>query len=128
MEVISSITRVLWTYILSMMRKIRSQDVQLHPREGSCGEGSASSCGEGSCGSPILAKEIPGASVDILAREIPGGFLRCSSVATGVSPSPEIMGDFNRNCMINYSAYKNIFQIWALGEYRSHVLLASTRH
>ncbi|MQL97245.1 hypothetical protein Taro_029936, partial [Colocasia esculenta] len=40
----------------------------------------------------------------------------------------EIMRDFNRNCMINYSAYKNIFQIWALGEYRSHVLLASTRH
>ncbi|MQL71064.1 hypothetical protein Taro_003390, partial [Colocasia esculenta] len=50
-----------------------------HPRE--------ASCGEGSCGSPILAKEIPGASVDILAREIPGGFLHCSSVATGVSPS-----------------------------------------
>ncbi|MQL74284.1 hypothetical protein Taro_006647 [Colocasia esculenta] len=43
-------------------------------------------------------------------------------------PQQEIMGVFNRNCMINYSAYRNIFPIWALGEYRSHVFLASTRH
>ncbi|CAN1748565.1 Cycloartenol synthase [Linum perenne] len=35
----------------------------------------------------------------------------------------EIIGVFNRNCMISYSAYRNIFPIWALGEYRNRVLL-----
>lgn len=34
----------------------------------------------------------------------------------------EIMGVFNRNCMITYAAYRNIFPIWALGEYRCRVL------
>ncbi|KAK9097606.1 hypothetical protein Sjap_023103 [Stephania japonica] len=36
----------------------------------------------------------------------------------------EIMGVFNRNCMISYSAYRNIFPIWALGEYCCRVLQA----
>ena len=36
----------------------------------------------------------------------------------------EITGVFNRNCMISYSAYRNIFPIWALGEYKRHVLKA----
>lgn len=39
--------------------------------------------------------------------------------------SQEISGVFNRNCMISYSAYRNIFPIWALGEYRSRVLEAN---
>jgi hypothetical protein len=38
--------------------------------------------------------------------------------------SQEIMGVFNRNCMITYAAYRNIFPIWALGEYRCRVLQA----
>ena len=29
-----------------------------------------------------------------------------------------ISGVFNKNCMINYSNFKNIFPIWALGRYR----------
>ncbi|KAI5336565.1 hypothetical protein L3X38_015833 [Prunus dulcis] len=33
-------------------------------------------------------------------------------------PQKEITGVFNKNCMISYSAYRNIFPIWALGEYR----------
>lgn len=41
----------------------------------------------------------------------------------GEFPQQEITGVFNRNCMISYSAYRNIFPIWALGEYRSRVLL-----
>ncbi|KAJ4894388.1 Cycloartenol synthase [Raphanus sativus] len=41
----------------------------------------------------------------------------------GDFPQQEIMGVFNRNCMITYAAYRNIFPIWALGEYRSKVLL-----
>lgn len=43
----------------------------------------------------------------------------------GDFPQQEIMGVFNRNCMISYSAYRNIFPIWALGEYRCRVLQAS---
>nr|CAD1839590.1 unnamed protein product [Ananas comosus var. bracteatus] len=43
----------------------------------------------------------------------------------GEFPQQEIMGVFNRNCMISYSQYRNIFPIWALGEYRCRVLLAN---
>ncbi|KAL3371286.1 hypothetical protein AABB24_008027 [Solanum stoloniferum] len=43
----------------------------------------------------------------------------------GDYPQQEISGVFNRNCMISYSAYRNIFPIWALGEYRSRVLKAN---
>nr|AFS49705.1 cycloartenol synthase [Paris polyphylla var. yunnanensis] len=43
----------------------------------------------------------------------------------GEYPQREIMGVFNRNCMISYSAYRNIFPIWALGEYRNRVLCPS---
>jgi len=39
-----------------------------------------------------------------------------------ILPFQEIMGVFNKNCMITYAAYRNIFPIWALGEYRRHVL------
>ncbi|CAM8982019.1 unnamed protein product [Rhodiola kirilowii] len=35
----------------------------------------------------------------------------------GDFPQQEIIGVFNRNCMISYSAYRNIFPIWALGAY-----------
>nr|QQR13796.1 oxidosqualene cyclase 3 [Iris tectorum] len=45
----------------------------------------------------------------------------------GEFPQQEIMGVFNRNCMISYSAYRNIFPIWALGEYRTRVLRPSRR-
>ncbi|CAA7409247.1 unnamed protein product [Spirodela intermedia] len=41
----------------------------------------------------------------------------------GDFPQQEIIGASNGNCMISYSAYRNIFPIWALGEYRNHVLL-----
>eukprot|EP01018_Ginkgo_biloba_P026747 Gb_09860 [translate_table: standard] len=45
-----------------------------------------------------------------------------SQMENGDFPQQEIMGVFNRNCMISYSAYRNIFPIWALGEYRCQVL------
>ncbi|KAH6825426.1 cycloartenol synthase 1 [Perilla frutescens var. hirtella] len=47
-----------------------------------------------------------------------------SQCENGDFPQQEIMGVFNRNCMITYAAYRNIFPIWALGEYRSRVLQA----
>nr|CAB3490911.1 unnamed protein product [Digitaria exilis] len=40
----------------------------------------------------------------------------------GEFPQQEIIGVFNKNCMISYSQYRNIFPIWALGEYRCRVL------
>ncbi|XP_076911918.1 cycloartenol Synthase-like [Bidens hawaiensis] len=45
-----------------------------------------------------------------------------SQMENGDFPQQEIMGVFNRNCMITYAAYRNIFPIWALGEYRCRVL------
>eukprot|EP00889_Picochlorum_renovo_P006800 jgi/Picre1/33830/NNA_001309.t1 len=37
-------------------------------------------------------------------------------------PQQHISGVFNRNCSITYANYRNIFPIWALGEYKKHVL------
>ncbi|KAL5554267.1 hypothetical protein UlMin_041668 [Ulmus minor] len=45
-----------------------------------------------------------------------------SQMQNGDFPQEEIMGVFNKNCMISYAAYRNIFPIWALGEYRCQVL------
>ncbi|XP_024030983.1 cycloartenol synthase 2 isoform X2 [Morus notabilis] len=45
-----------------------------------------------------------------------------SQMENGDFPQQEIMGAFNKNCMISNAAYRNIFPIWALGEYRHRVL------
>ncbi|XP_057768199.1 lupeol synthase-like [Salvia miltiorrhiza] len=34
----------------------------------------------------------------------------------------DITGVFMKNCALNYSSYRNIFPIWALGDYHRHVL------
>ncbi|KAI3681373.1 hypothetical protein L6452_36167 [Arctium lappa] len=47
-----------------------------------------------------------------------------SQMENGDFPQQEIMGVFNRNCMITYATYRNIFPIWALGEYHCRVLQA----
>ncbi|KAK4483735.1 hypothetical protein RD792_010937, partial [Penstemon davidsonii] len=44
-----------------------------------------------------------------------------SQMQNGDFPQQEIIGVFNRNCMISYSAYRNIFPIWALGVYLNKV-------
>ncbi|WCJ34665.1 Cycloartenol synthase [Euphorbia peplus] len=51
-------------------------------------------------------------------------FLINSMMENGDFPQQEIMGVFNKNCMISYSNYRNIFPIWALGEYLNRVLLS----
>ncbi|KAK2988409.1 hypothetical protein RJ640_007702 [Escallonia rubra] len=48
-----------------------------------------------------------------------------SQEENGDFPQEDITGVFNKNCMITYAAYRNIFPIWALGEYLNHVLLPS---
>ncbi|KAJ7534662.1 hypothetical protein O6H91_13G104400 [Diphasiastrum complanatum] len=45
-----------------------------------------------------------------------------SQLENGDYPQQAIVGVFNRNCMISYSAYRNIFPIWALGAYQHKVL------
>ncbi|XP_044463338.1 lupeol synthase-like [Mangifera indica] len=45
-----------------------------------------------------------------------------SQMEDGDFPQQEITGAFMRNCTLNYSSYRNIFPIWALGEYRRRVL------
>ncbi|GLT60966.1 hypothetical protein SLA2020_337040 [Shorea laevis] len=45
-----------------------------------------------------------------------------SQMEDGDFPQQEITGAFFRTGLLNYSAYRNIFPIWALGDYRRHVL------
>ncbi|KAH0982204.1 hypothetical protein GBA52_009381 [Prunus armeniaca] len=37
----------------------------------------------------------------------------------------EITGVFNKNCMLHYATYRNIYPLWALAEYRKQVPLPS---
>nr|XP_043619398.1 dammarenediol II synthase-like [Erigeron canadensis] len=39
----------------------------------------------------------------------------------GDFPQQELTGVYMRNCMLHYAAYRNIFPLWALGEYRKRV-------
>ncbi|KAI0566831.1 cycloartenol synthase [Gracilaria domingensis] len=47
-------------------------------------------------------------------------FLIRSQEENGDWPQQNICGVFNKNCMISYSQYRNIFPIWALSEYRKY--------
>lgn len=47
-------------------------------------------------------------------------FLIRSQDENGDWPQQNICGVFNRNCMISYSQYRNIFPIWALAEYKKN--------
>ncbi|XP_042490754.1 beta-amyrin synthase-like [Macadamia integrifolia] len=51
-----------------------------------------------------------------------------SQMEDGDFPQQEITGCFMKNCMLHYAAYRNIFPVWALGEYRKQVLLPSKKH
>ncbi|GFP95103.1 beta-amyrin synthase 2 [Phtheirospermum japonicum] len=44
-----------------------------------------------------------------------------SQLENGDYPQQEITGVFKENCMLHYAAYRNIFPIWALAEYRKCV-------
>ena len=47
------------------------------------------------------------------------GYLLEMQGSDGDWPQQGISGVFNQNCMISYSAYRNIFPIWALGRYQN---------
>ncbi|KAK4592984.1 hypothetical protein RGQ29_017212 [Quercus rubra] len=46
-----------------------------------------------------------------------------SQLENGDFPQQETTGVYLKNCMLHYSAYRNVFPLWALGEYRKHVPL-----
>ncbi|CAL9025347.1 unnamed protein product [Prunus brigantina] len=46
-----------------------------------------------------------------------------SQMEDGDFPEQEITGLFMRHCILHYAIYRNIFPVWALGEYRRRVLL-----
>lgn len=52
-------------------------------------------------------------------------YLLQAQLPSGDWPQQTISGVFNKNCMITYANYRNIFPIWALGSFRTKVLLHS---
>nr|ADK12003.1 beta-amyrin synthase [Aralia elata] len=48
-----------------------------------------------------------------------------SQMEDGDFPQQEITGVFMKNCMLHYAAYRNIYPLWALAEYRRRVPLPS---
>ncbi|PIN01409.1 Oxidosqualene-lanosterol cyclase [Handroanthus impetiginosus] len=50
-----------------------------------------------------------------------------SQMEDGDFPQQSITGIFMKSCTLNYSCHRNIFPIWALGEYNARVLEASTK-
>ncbi|KAM3749839.1 hypothetical protein ACB098_05G216500 [Castanea mollissima] len=48
-----------------------------------------------------------------------------SQLENGDFPQQETTGVYLKNCMLHYSAYRNVFPLWALGAYRKHVPLPS---
>jgi len=63
----------------------------------------------------------PGVAAQKLHRA--ARYLMQKQQPNGDWPQQHISGVFNRNCMITYANYRNIFPIWALGLYRRAVLL-----
>nr|WRO65029.1 beta-amyrin synthase [Neoalsomitra integrifoliola] len=49
-----------------------------------------------------------------------------SQLEDGDFPQQEITGVFMKNCMLHYAAYRNIYPLWALAEYRRRVKLPTT--
>ncbi|XP_060671355.1 beta-amyrin synthase 1-like [Ziziphus jujuba] len=48
-----------------------------------------------------------------------------SQLENGDFPQQEVMGAFFKNCTLHYAAYRNIFPLWALAEYRNLVAFSS---
>ncbi|KAA8541515.1 hypothetical protein F0562_022667 [Nyssa sinensis] len=48
-----------------------------------------------------------------------------SQMENGDFPQEEITGVFMKNCMLHYAAYRNIYPLWALAEYRRRAKLPS---
>jgi squalene cyclase len=76
----------------------------------------------------VVEAEGKGAGADALAPlHRAARYLLRAQEASGDWPQQHISGVFNRNCMITYANYRNIFPIWALGLYRRCVLGGARR-
>lgn len=58
---------------------------------------------------------------DVHPLEKAAQFLIDSQFDNGDWPQQSICGVFNKNCMISYSQYRNIFPMWALAEYKRYL-------
>ncbi|KAI3974432.1 hypothetical protein MKX01_017925 [Papaver californicum] len=50
-----------------------------------------------------------------------------NQMENGDFPQQEITGVFMKNCMLHYAAFRNIFPLWALGEYHRKVPIPSQK-
>ncbi|KAK9097610.1 hypothetical protein Sjap_023107 [Stephania japonica] len=48
-----------------------------------------------------------------------------NQMENGDFPQEEIAGAFVKNCALHYAAYRNVFPLWALGEYRQRLATAA---
>ena len=67
----------------------------------------------------LLAVDCIDSKKDVIERGIQ--FLQKAQLANGDWPQQSISGVFNRNCMITYANYRNIFPLWAIGSYYSQL-------
>ncbi len=63
--------------------------------------------------------------VDEAAGKRGVAYLGGGQLEAGDWPEEGIAGVFNRACGITYTAYRNVFPIWALARYREEYLLHS---
>ena len=66
-----------------------------------------------------LSSLMAGESEDRQAIDRGVNFLMHRQMATGDWDQEAITGVFNRSCGITYTAYRNVFPIWALLRYRN---------
>lgn len=66
-----------------------------------------------------LLSLVKGGCPHAAALKMGAEFLMKKQKLSGDWPQQRICGVFNKNCMITYSQYRNIFPIWALAEYRA---------